>query len=72
MSFTQEIADAAEDEKKEAMIVASEDDEYKMDETEKMIVHRKYSNQFKELVEKGFIKEEYKEMEFEWGKMNNM
>lgn len=66
--FGAAIDDAMKDEIKVDIIAAFEDDEYKMEESEKRSILEEYSNHLKHCIEIGFISEDYKEMEFDWGK----
>ena len=50
------------------IIATFEDDEYKMDESEKRSILEKYSNHLKYCIEDGYISEDYKDMKFDWGK----
>ena len=66
--FGAAIDDAMKDEVKVDIIAAFEDDEYKMDESEKRSILEEYRNLLKHCIEDGYISEDYKEMEFDWGK----
>ncbi len=66
--FEAAIDDAMKDEIKVDIITAFEDDEYKIDESEKRSILEEYSNHLKHCIEIGFISEDYKDMEFDWGK----
>ena len=56
------------DEVKVDIIAAFEDDEYKMDESEKRSILEKNRNLLKHCIEDGYISEDCKDMEFDWGK----
>ena len=66
--FGAAIDDAMKDEIKVDIIAAFEDDEYKMDESEKRSILEKNRNHLKHCIEDGYISEDYKDMEFDWGK----
>ena len=66
--FGAAIDDAMKDEIKVDIIAAFEDDEYKMEESEKKSILEEYSDHLNRCIEIGFISEDYVEMEFDWGK----
>ena len=66
--FGAAIDDTMKDEIKVDIIAAFEDDEYRMEESEKRSILEEYSDHLKYCIEKGYISEDYKDMEFDWGK----